>query len=408
MNQNYCIRFKLASGDFRVYNNVTGEITTENVAPVKHDFFVQKGYDATDEGLMEYVKDFKKWTVELYENKIYPIHYTKYNSHYTAVLFTFSNISKKKYADHEEIGNLESKWMEACPNGSLQYCKPQTCKSYAHDFSEMYPGILTNPNFIIPTKAGKEKTLKKLPSTLETGYYRVKITCDNEEFLKTFAFSALHTYTNVSINFAQIHQEEFDVKIELIKDGSPNAYVYDATTQGSKIFSYWFYKMVELKKLFPKNGLVKHLFSALWGYLCAFNKMNLSWAEIEEKGLKVGMGPNCDYIIKEYHLFENQDYYEVIDAKKPYKHNIRIKPFLSACVRNKTANVALLHLKHVVRIHTDCIVFDKKYNFNIPHLVNEDKTTGLIKWNNVNSYDKKCVCNEWYHNTARKQHKHCK
>ncbi len=408
MNQNYFIRFKLASGSFRVYSNATGKITTMRESPTKHDFFVQKGYDATDEGLMDYVKNFKECIDELYNNKIYPIHYTKYHSHYTAVLFTFSNISTKKYADHESIGKLESKWMEACYNGSLQYCEPQTCESYASDFSEMYPGILTNPNFIIPTKAGKECTLKKIPSNLKTGYYRVKITCNNKEFKKLFSFSKHYVYTNVSLNYAQIYQKGFNVNIELIKDNEPNAYIYDSTVQGSKVFSYWFYKMLKLKKMFPKNGLVKHLFSALWGHLIAFNKRNISWQEIEEKGLKVGMGTGCDYIIKDHHIYDDQDYYEVIEPEKPYKYNIRIKPFLSACVRNKTAEVARLYLKHVVRIHTDCIVFDKKYNLDIPHLVHEEKTSGLIKWNSVNNYDKKCKCGDWYNNTERKQHKACK
>jgi hypothetical protein len=407
MNQNYFIRYKLASGDFRVYNNATGEITTEHVAPVKYDFFVQKGYDATDEGLMEYVKEFKRCAVELYENKIYPIHYTKYNKHYTAVLFTFSNISKKKYVNHEEISNLESTWMEACPNGSLQYCEPQTCESYAYDFSEMYPGILTNPNFIIPTKAGKEKTLKKLPSTLETGYYRVKISCENKNFKKLFSFSQHHTYTNVSLNYAQTLQKEYDVKINLIQDDKPNAYIYESITKGSSIFSYWFYKMLALKKAFPKNMLVKHLFSSLWGTLVSFNKMNITYDEIQERGLKVGMGSDCDYIIKEYHQYENQEYYEVVDTNKPYKYNIRIKAFLSACARNKTAEVARLHIDDVIRIHTDCIVFNKPHNMSIPHLVNEDKTTGLIRWVNVNSYYKRCVCGKFFHNTDRKNHKKC-
>ena len=408
MNQKYFIRYKLGSGSFRIYNNETGEITTMKESPTKYDFFVQSGYEASDEGLMEYAKDFKRWTEELYNNKVYKINYTNFHSHYTAVLYTFSNISKKKYSDHEPIGILEGKWIEACYNGSLQYCEPQTCQCYAYDFSEMYPSILTNPKFIIPTKAGREKTLNEIPTDLKTGYYRVKITCNNKDFNKLFSFSKQHVYTNISLNYAQIHQKKYDVNIELIKDGEPNTYVYDDTVAGSKIFSLWFYKMLELKKMFPKNRLVKHLFSSLHGHLIAFDKRNLSWKEIKKKGLKVGMGEECDYVIKEYHLYDDQDYYEVIDPKNPYKYNIRIKAFLAACARNKTAEVARKHLKHVVRIHTDCVVFNKKYDLSdVPFLVSEEKTSGLIKWKNVNSYDKKCKCGEWYHNTERKKHKDC-
>jgi hypothetical protein len=124
----------------------------------------------------------------------------------------------------------------------------QTCESYVYDFSEMYPGILTNPNFIIPTKAGKEMTLKRLPDVLSTGYYRVKISCENKAFKKLFSFSQDHTYTNVSLNYAQALQKEYDVKINLIQDDKPNAYIYESITKGSSIFSYWFYKMLALKK----------------------------------------------------------------------------------------------------------------------------------------------------------------
>jgi hypothetical protein len=53
--------------------------------------------------------------------------------------------------------------------------------------------------------------------------------------------------------------------------------------------------------------LVKHLFSSLWGTLVSFNKMNITYDEIQEKGLNVGMGSDCDYTIKEYHQYENQE-----------------------------------------------------------------------------------------------------
>ena len=119
---------------------------------------------------MKYAKDFKRWAEELYNKKVYKINHTNFHSHYTAMLYTFSNISKKKFADHTPIGKVESIWIEACYNGSLQYCEPQTSQCYASDFSEMYPGILTNPNFRIPTTTGREKTLEKIPSELKTGY----------------------------------------------------------------------------------------------------------------------------------------------------------------------------------------------------------------------------------------------
>lgn len=409
MNQNYVIRYKLANGDFRVYDNNTGEITTRKKIDDKHIFFMQKSYETSDTGLLKYSEDFKKCAKELYKNDIYNIHYTNFHSDYGAVYLTFKNLSNKRLSNHPVIDLTEYKWIEACPNGSLQYCEPQTCKSYASDFTSAYPGVLTTPEFMIPTKGGEEKIIRKLKTNLKLGYYRVKITCDNKDFLKLFVFSKDHVYTSHCIDHARKHQKEFKVKIELIQDDGPNAYIYndDDLIKSSSIFSRWFYKMKALKKAFPKNMLVKHLFSSLWGSLISFNKINLTWDRIEKEGLKVGMTLNADYIIRDHKIYDNQEYYEVIDVKQPYRYNIRIKAFLTSCVRNLTAFAAYEHLDNVIRIHTDCIVFNKKVKLYIPYLVPEEKTSGMIKWNNVNSYHKKCCCGVWYHNTQRSQHKEC-
>ena len=48
-------------------------------------------------------------------------------------------------------------------------------------------------------------------------------------------------------------------------------------------------------------------------------------------------------------------------------------------------------LANLVRINTDGIVLNKEFDFSvgIPYYPKpEDKTTGLIKWNNVNNYVK--------------------
>jgi hypothetical protein len=137
---------------------------------------------------------------------------------------------------------------------------------------------------------------------LKLGYYRVEITCDNKDFLKLFVFSKDHVYTSYSIDHARKHQKEFKVNIELIQDDAPNAYIYndDDLIKASSIFSRWFFKMKELKKAFPKNMLVKHLFSSLWGSLISFNKINLTWERIKRENLRVGMTLNADYIIKDH------------------------------------------------------------------------------------------------------------
>ena len=68
----------------------------------------------------------------------------------------------------------------------------------------------------------------------------------------------------------------------------------------------------------------------------------------------------------------------------------RIKASLTSYVRIKTARVALLKLVKVIRIHTDDIVFNEPFNYqNIYGLLPEEKSSGNIKWINVNEYEKR-------------------
>jgi hypothetical protein len=55
--------------------------------------------------------------------------------------------------------------------------------------------------------------------------------------------------------------------------------------------------------------------------------------------------------------------------------------------RLNISNVALDNLDNVIRIQTDGIVFcDEIDNTKYENLKPEDKTTGIIKWHNVNNY----------------------
>jgi hypothetical protein len=65
-----------------------------------------------------------------------------------------------------------------------------------------------------------------------------------------------------------------------------------------------------------------------------------------------------------------------------------MKPFVVSFGRVKTANVALLNIEKVIRIHTDGIAFSEEQNFNIEHFIPEAKTTGLMELTNIRDYKK--------------------
>jgi len=346
--------------------------------------------EATDEDLTEYAKNFKRWCKELKHSRL-QIDYSIYYSDYTAVTCTFNRYCKKNYRNHEAISTTEYRWFERCANFGLQYLKEKdsTTKTWSYDFKNQY-GLILNSDTCIPTAEGKEKKLKSLPSRrhLEAGFYHVAITCDNDHFRKMFAFSKDNVYLKESLQFAMKHADDYDVTIELIHDDEPNAYLYNADDMVplNSITGEWFTNLTELRKELKDNRLLKHLISSCWGHMNANNKMYKSWEQIEKEGLTIGNSDKYDYQILKYQDYGDRECYELLNTKSPYKHNIRLKPWITACARNLTASIVLQDIKRVVRVQTDSVSFTREQEFDDPNLVPEDKTTGKIHWKNVNSY----------------------
>ena len=71
---------------------------------------------------------------------------------------------------------------------------------------------------------------------------------------------------------------------------------------------------------------------------------------------------------------------------QPYKHNFRLKSFLTSYGRVKIAEVIMKDIDFVLRVHTDGVVFNKEMKLDFLRLIAEDKTTGKINWKGVNNY----------------------
>jgi hypothetical protein len=243
-------------------------------------------------------------------------------------------------------------------------------------------------------------------SDLKPGYYHVNITSDDNDFCKIFAFSSNDVYLDISLARAIKFKKSFNVTIELIHDGKPNAYLYDKKCMVTlnSISGEWYDKVKKLKDEFPKNKLVKHLMSTAWSTMNQKNVISYTHDEIDElikdKNVTVGWKPTNDYIIideNKYYDKKKQEVtkhlYVLLNAKQPLKHNIRLLPYITAFSRNMIGEVARENLDGVVRIHTDGIVFDTKMEFSDDifekdELISEDKTTGKILWTHVNKYEK--------------------
>ncbi len=398
MPEKYIISFRLQSGQNRVYDPETDEITTMDILPQSIGRFIMLNVDdneASDEDLREYAKNFKEWCFQMKTSNL-AIDYANCYSDYTAVTRIFNRFCLKFYKDHEEITPTEFKWQEKCSNCGMQYIKTDikntTLNCFSYDYKNQY-GLALNSEYKISSKQGKEVILNQLPEydKIEYGYYHVKIQSNDENFKKVFMFSKENVYHSYSLLQAMeyIDVYEMNINIELVCDGNPNAYIYEKKSLVSlkSITTAWFNNLTKLRKQFKKNRLIKHLISSAWGHLNAKNVLYLSWEQIQERKLSIGITDNYEYKIIKYYDYGDREYYELLDTKKPYKHNIRLKPIITAISRIMTANISLKHIDEVVRVHTDSITFTTEHkDIESDKIVMEEKTTGLINWHHVNSY----------------------
>jgi hypothetical protein len=154
------------------------------------------------------------------------------------------------------------------------------------------------------------------------------------------------------------HKKDFNIKIELVQDGTPNCYVYDAKDMVTlnSITDEWFEKLTSLRKVYPKNRLLKHLISTAWGHMNA-NRL----AEIQTENLDIGKKDGHKYKILSYRDYGHRETYELLNTESPYQFNIRLKPWITSISRNMTAEIALQNIDKVVRVQNNIDIQNKLY-----------------------------------------------
>jgi hypothetical protein len=127
--------------------------------------------------------------------------------------------------------------------------------------------------------------------------------------------------------------------------------------------------------------------SSIWGHLSESTTIYVNKEDIHK--YDVDLSTDADYQIID--IIMKQDgstTYELLDTKNPYKHPMRLKPFITSYGRNKTARVALRMIDNVIRIHTDGICFNKPYTLKSEHFHPDDKHTGRLKFNSIKNYER--------------------
>ena len=225
--------------------------------------------------------------------------------------------------------------------------------------------------------------------------YYVEIKSNNPNAKKIFGFSKDGVYTHYSIDFAYKHRVKFGFKFGFwTEDDGNNSFVYEDEDEdlinckpGNYFFGNWMRTLTSIRKLYPKNKLLKHLLSSLWGSLCRKKTIMKTYNEIIEEGLDVNSDHTGDYEILDHFYKDNgDDYYKLRNNLQPYHYGLaRLKPFLVARGRNKIASLAMKNIEDVIRLHTDNVTFKEEVDISgIENLEVESKSTGNLKWSRVN------------------------
>jgi len=398
-NPNYYIYYNIANTNDEKRRCITnnGVFATHNISDNRFDGYLAVQLKNVDEEpsdivLSNYLTQYKKWVFSAKLNKVQSIDFTYGDVEASRMLF-FKFINN--YEQNEVINKIEYLWFEKCANNALMYMKEDDmeteCTSYDR---KMCYGNILGSDIKIPTKPGSEFTLHQLPKKrdLMCGFYRVKISATNEDFNKCFTFSTNNVYVDLSLRFAMQHKKKFNIKFELIMDNKPNAYLYneDDVIPLNSMTSKWHEKVSALKSKYNGNQLIKFLASSTWGVIQQRNVRYCTYEDIQKRKLDVGQSESSTYhSIEMKKSIEGKEYYKLVKTQHAYKYNLRLKPWVTAQARNDLAELARKHLKHIIRIQTDSISFDKAIDINDTNYAIEDKTTGLIHWKNVNSYHNK-------------------
>jgi|GEM_PF-4658370 len=370
-----------------------------------HYFELMKKYEKTTEDLQRYKADFWGRCQELQKEGIY---YQKYNTDFDAVELSFKRYSTRRLKEFpiEPVNYDEYFFAEKCYNAGIMYFddqyKEKEVNCFGYDFSAFYPNLLVSKYLKIPTKPAKKVKIEEVDfSKAQYGIYKVDIVCNHPDFNKVFCYSKNGYYTHLSLWFANFYKAKYSVSIILDRNVEFNALVYDEADliDSACIFQPWFDKMMEVKTKYKGNALAKHLFSSLWGALCKFRRKFLYDDELDSVDWGFA-GEGCDFTLvkQKYYMKKGRPIgsNEFIDTHNPYKSVFgRLKPYLLALSRNVVGMLILRNnlASDVLRIQTDGFVLIKPYN-NAKHKmcglspVEEDKTTGLILWSNVNKYER--------------------
>jgi hypothetical protein len=374
------------------------------------NYRLNEKYNACDEDLIKFKKDLINNNNEIKKNfflnkdkKAFNIDVFRYNTLNEAIYNNvIINSNQKIINEMPDIKFMEFIMMQNLKTSGLMTLKHDIIgkindNCFGYDYKKFYYEIMKRIR--IPITSPVYYEIDEIDfNKLDFGIYRVKIICDNPLFLNIFNFNPKHHYTHNTLKVCYKFKDKYGIKFKLLKPDDNFKYNfvhYDKTIELKNLFKGYFKIMDELLlKCKSNNFLIKNYVSTIWGVLSKYNKIYVKDDDAEKYDFEHINKINCNERY-DYYLYEHSDnIMTLINSKKAYKNGglARIKSFLPEYCRNFIFEmISSNNLENdIIRIQTDGIVFNKEIDFKNMKMkyypVKEDKTSGRIKFYNVNSY----------------------
>ena len=249
----------------------------------------------------------------------------------------------------------------------------------------------------IPISSPVYNTIDKIDfDKLSFGLYGCKIICYDEMFNNIFNFNKKNIYSHNTLKILFEYKDLYNIKFELLPSDEHfdyNQVLYPKTIEFKLLAKNWIKIMNDILKRCKNNFLAKSLVSQVWGNIIQYKKIRVKDEKLFDYDYthidKIDSTNKYDF----YELKHTGNYHYLIDSNNAFNHPLsRLKVFLTSYCRSYIFNFLSENnlAKNVIRIQTDGIVFNKKFNFDLFDYapIPEDKTTGKIVFKNVNRYHK--------------------
>lgn len=239
--------------------------------------------------------------------------------------------------------------------GGLIFAEPGTYNNvFEYDINSMYPSIMLEVDFI--TRHGEWKTLQQMPKLSYDDQYKI-FRCRVTNFdNRLFQINRHNCCPALDLLTAQ--EEGFT--LELIQDGAPNCLIYNENCRipGKEVFSRPVNDLYKLK--LNKVEGSKAIVNCMWGYLAS--RYIVKTDTSRKRKLVID---NLSQLLSMYprQMIKKKQFYLIKTYHKKCRMKFRLgrfAPFLTARGRRVMYESIRSNKEHVVRVHTDGMITQKK------------------------------------------------